>query len=101
MGEYVAYHPINDIRRAIESFSDELRSISERIATPTVIHDTYIRLDSFTRSGINHVVSVKDGVVSCSCEAAYYHPERICKHVRALVEGGEVDARAIWAGHAQ
>lgn len=66
---------------------------------PEPIKDEYIRIDSFTRSGIKHVVRVSNGKVRCSCEAATFKPENgPCPHVRSLRAMGKIDTRAEFDG---
>lgn len=80
-------------------FSELVDSIIERAPKPEPIKDAYIRIDSFSRSGIKHVVAVKDGNVRCSCEAATYRPENgECCHVRSLKAMDKIDPRAVFIG---
>jgi len=85
-----------DIRDLIDDVSTELAQIE---AKNVPIPNAYIRVPSFTREGVDHVVRVVDGVVNCGCEAATFNPESgECKHIRAVRAMGQIDGRAVFAG---
>ena len=66
---------------------------------PEPIPDAYVRVPSFTREGVDHVVRVSGGKVRCGCEAATFKPEQgECKHVRAARIQRQIDPRAEFIG---
>lgn len=96
-----------DDRSRIEALERKLNNTVDRVKAlesafdnkDDKIADDYIRLDSFTRAGITHTIRVKDGIVDCSCESAFWHPETPCKHVNKLYKSGKLDARVKWIGY--
>lgn len=81
---------------------DELGLIVESLPVPEVpepIKDTRVYINSASRYGVTHTVTVNDGKLRCTCESATYRPDLgPCRHAVEALDLGYVDGRAEWDG---
>jgi len=97
---------IRDLVALRDNIYAEFSQIADELITanvePEPIPDAYVRVASFSRSNVDHVVRVKDGKGICSCESATFHPERCgpkgCIHFVEAKSRGWIDKRAEFVG---
>jgi|SRR6478609_6767348 len=90
---------LKDLQDLREELSNIANFIEDASAEPAPIPDVYVRIPSFSRSNVSHVVRVKDGLGRCACEAATFKPERgACIHFTEAKSLGLIDRRAQFIG---
>ena len=92
---------VRNLLAEVRTGFDELERLVEKyFDAEKPIPSTYVRIDSASRPGLTHAVTVDaDGKAHCSCEQAAFRPEYgECRHVRIARAQGLIDDRAVFQG---
>lgn len=88
------------IRTLLSEVRTGFDALEEYLDLEKAIPTAYVRIDSASRAGLTHAVTVDaNGEVRCSCEQAAFRPEYgECRHIRIAKSQGLIDARAVFQG---